>query len=85
MANKIVQNHIPVLMWGGYGQDIFPEGEMMMYSALQNAYSHSSIYDAMKPNQPATDLYQIVEGDFIHEDGQTSQPYLGIELEWFDT
>jgi uncharacterized protein len=79
VADKIVANGIPVLLWTGW-HDIEVKA-LEMYSGLQNAYRNRSVYLPMRSNQPASGRYQIIVGPCGH--GQCLDDT--IMLEWYDT
>lgn len=79
-AAKIIENHIPALLWSGW-DDIFTRTSQEMYSAFQNAAAGRPVYGPMKVGQDVSPRYQIVIGPWGHGEGID----LNLQLEWFDT
>jgi len=79
-AKRIVDNHIPALLWSGW-DDIFTRTSEEMYAYFQNAAAGRPVYGPMKVGQKADPRYQIVVGPWGH--GAGIDPTL--QLEWFDT
>lgn len=79
-AGNIVKNNIATLIWEGWDSS-GPRSDLNLYTALQNAHRHKSVFGPMSPNQPASGKYQIVMGPWGHGVGLDD----GISLEWFDT
>jgi predicted acyl esterase len=80
LAQKIVDNGIPVLLWSGWGDQI-ETGALRTYTALQNAYAGRALGAPMAPGQATTPRYQIIMGNWQHAGGLDA----GIYLEWLDT
>jgi predicted acyl esterase len=80
LAQNIVDNGIPVLLWSGWN-DIVETGALRAYAALQNAYDRRPVYAAMAPDQPVTPRYQIIMGNWEHAGGLDA----GVYLEWLET
>jgi uncharacterized protein len=79
-ADRIVANHVPVLLWTGW-KDFVGIGALRTYSAFQNATAHRSTDAPMITDQATSARYQIVVGDWTHGIGLDE----GIMLQWFDT
>lgn len=79
-AKNIVENKIPVLLWGGW-KDINETGAVHAYVAFQNASNGKDVYQPMSENINASARYQLVMGDWAH--GQGLEPLIFIQ--WFDT
>jgi predicted acyl esterase len=80
LAQKIVDNDIPVLLWSGW-QDIVGTAALRTYSALQNAYAKRPVYAPMTAAQKTTPRYQIIMGGWHHAEGLDA----GLYLQWLDT
>jgi len=80
LAKKIVDNDVPVLMWGGWG-DINETGAVHAYAALQNAVYRRPVYAPMKADQATSARYQLIVGGWPHTGGLD----LGVYLQWFET
>jgi putative CocE/NonD family hydrolase len=83
VIRRIVANHIPAYLVGGEF-DIFQRGEPTNYAAFQNAWDHRSATAPMRPGQPTTGRYQLIDGPWEHLNG-SSVDVDPLELEWFDT
>lgn len=83
VIRRVVANHIPAYLVGGEF-DIFQRGEPMNYAAFQNAWDHRSPTAPMRPGQPTTGRYQLIDGPWEHLNG-SSVDVDPLELEWFDT
>jgi predicted acyl esterase len=79
LAQNIVQNDIPVLLWSGWQDRV--EGAIRSYTALQNASAGRPIEAPMTPTQRTTSRYQLIMGDWGHAAGLD----LGIYLQWIET
>jgi hypothetical protein len=79
---RIVRNHIPAFLVGGEF-DIFQHGEPLDYAALQNAWAGRSVTAPMRPHQPTTGRYQLIDGPWEHLNG-SSVDLDRLELRWFD-
>lgn len=79
-AKNIVENHIPVLLWGGW-KDINETGAIHAYVAFQNAVNGTDVYRPMPEKSAVTARYQLIMGDWGH--GQGLEPLINIQ--WFDT
>jgi predicted acyl esterase len=80
VAQKIVDNDIPVLLWSGW-DDIVGVTAQRTYSAFQNAYAGRPVSGKMRPGQRTTPRYQLIMGDWGHAGGLDN----GIALEWLET
>ena len=80
LANKIVENNVPVLLWAGW-KDIVETGTVRAYTALQNAYAGRPVGQAMIKGQKTSPRYQIIMGGWGHGEGLD----MGLLLQWFDT
>jgi putative CocE/NonD family hydrolase len=83
LVNRIVANRIPAFLVGGEF-DIFQHGEPLNYAALQNAWAHRPVNAPMRPGQPTTGRYQLIDGPWEHVNGSAID-LNRLELEWFDT
>lgn len=79
-AKNIVENNIPVLLWGGW-KDINETGAIHAYTAFQNAFNKIPVYRPMSQNTPVSPKYQLIMGDWAH--GQGLEPLIFVQ--WFDT
>lgn len=79
-AKNIVDNNIPVLLWGGW-KDINEIGAVQAYAAFQNAVNGKEVYKPMTEKMPVSSKYQLIMGDWPH--GQGLEPLIFIQ--WFDT
>ena len=79
IADTIVKNGIPALLWTGWN-DVEVKA-LEMYAGLQNASHHRPVYEPMRPNQPVTGRYQIIVGPLGHGQGLDDT----LMLEWYDT
>ncbi|MDQ1700924.1 MAG: uncharacterized protein QOF57_176, partial [Frankiaceae bacterium] len=81
----IVANGIPAYLVGGEF-DLFQRGEPLNYAALQNAWAGRPAGAPMRPGQPVTGRYQLLDGPFTHlEGGGVGSNFEQLQLEWFDT
>ena len=82
----VVNDHIPAFLVGGWN-DLFQQGELQNYAALQNlAANPPRPVDApMLPGQQATPKYQLMMGPWQHVTTGSGVNLAAIELEWFDT
>ena len=80
LANKIVENNVPVLLWAGW-KDIVETGTVRAYTALQNAYAGRPVGQAMIKGQKTSPRYQIIMGGWAHGKGLD----MGLLLQWFNT
>lgn len=79
-AKNIVENNIPVLLWGGW-KDINETGAVQAYAAFQNAVNNIPVYKPMPKNIPVSAKYQLIMGDWGH--GQGLEPLIFVQ--WYDT
>lgn len=81
----VVQDGIPAFLVGGWN-DLFQQGELQNYAALQNlAANPPRPQDApMAAGQPANPMYQLMMGPWQHVTTGTGVNLAAIELEWFD-
>src|SRR5205085_266318 len=84
----IVRDHIPAFLIGGW-YDLFQRGELLNYSGFQNAYDHRPVLPAMRPSQPVTSRYQLIQGPWFHVTAGQGLHYhglgmSGLALAWFD-
>lgn len=84
VLGDVVRNHIPVYLVGG-DYDIFQRGEPLNYAALQNAYDGRSTTAPMRPGQPVTGRYQLLDGPYTHLMAAATTSMDQLQLEWFDT
>jgi predicted acyl esterase len=80
----IVQSGAAVLLWTGHS-DLLIAGAQILYAALQNASAGRNVYEPMQPDQDISVRYQIVVGPYAHLEGVVTEPFLSIQLAWFDT
>ncbi|CUU55104.1 hypothetical protein Ga0074812_104185 [Parafrankia irregularis] len=80
MAEQIVRNGIPALLWTGW-QASESTGALEFWTALQNAAQGRPADASMRPGQPTTGRYQLLVGNWGHGSGLDKS----IELEWYDT
>jgi putative CocE/NonD family hydrolase len=84
---QIVADKIPAFLVGGWF-DLFQRGEPLNYSGFQNAYRRRPVLASMRPHQPVTGRYQLIDGPVYHATtGSVSYRGLdlnGLELAWFD-
>jgi hypothetical protein len=84
---QIVADKIPAFLVGGWF-DLFQRGEPLNYSGFQNAYRHRPVLAPMRPHQPVTGRYQLIDAPVYHATtGSVSYRGLdlnGLELAWFD-
>jgi putative CocE/NonD family hydrolase len=85
---RIVRDGIPAFLIGGW-YDLFQRGELLNYSAFQNAYDHRPVLAPMRPNQPVTSRYQLIQGPWYHVTAGQGLSYhglsmSGVALAWFD-
>jgi putative CocE/NonD family hydrolase len=83
MLDKVVRNHIPAFMVGGWS-DLYQRGGPMNYSGLQNLYRGRDVGAPMLPHQRPTGRYQLLFGPWYHLDAGTGLSIYRIELAWFD-
>ncbi len=79
-AKNIVNNDIPVLLWGGW-KDINETGAVHAYTALQNAANGVEVYKPMPQNIAVSAKYQLILGDWAH--GQGLEPLIFVQ--WYDS
>ncbi len=79
VADKIVENGIPALLWTGWS-DVEVKA-LELYAGFQNAFANRPVREPMLPNQPATGRYQIIVGPWGHGQGLDDT----LMLEWYDT
>ena len=79
-ADDIVRNRIPTLLISSYN-DIFPEGALEMFTALQNLERGQPAFAPLSSRPPLSPRYQIVMGPGAHASGISQQ----ICLQWLDT
>lgn len=80
----VVHDGIPAFLVGGWN-DLFQQGELQNYAALQNLYAGRNPDEPMQPGQPATPRYQLMMGPWQHVTTGTGVNLSAVELEWFDT
>jgi predicted acyl esterase len=80
LAQKIVDNGVPVLLWAGWG-DVVETGTVRAYTALQNAYAKRPVDAPMDKDQATTPRYQLIMGGWEHGEGLD----LGLYLQWLET
>ncbi len=83
VIERIVANGIPAYLVGGEF-DIFQRGEPIDYAELQNGWAGRSVTAPMRPGQPVTGRYQLIDGPWEHLNASSVDVDL-LELEWFDT
>jgi putative CocE/NonD family hydrolase len=83
LIKRIVANRIPAFLVGGEF-DIFQRGEPLNFAALQNAWAHRPVNAPMRPGQPVTGRYQLIDGPWEHINASAVKVDR-LELEWFDT
>lgn len=81
---KVVHNHIPALLVGGW-LDVFQRGTLMNYAGLQNIWAGRRQSAPMSPNQRLTSRYQAVMGPWSHVVAGEDFPLEHLALRWFDT
>jgi predicted acyl esterase len=79
VAERVVRNNIPALMWSGWLEQSTVPFEL--YAQFQNAYLRRPVLGPMDSRQAATGRYQIIVGPWRHGQGLDR----GIQLAWFDT
>jgi putative CocE/NonD family hydrolase len=88
MLERIVREGIPAFLIGGW-YDVFQRGELLNYAALQNAYAGRPLLAPMRPDEPVTPRYQLIQGPWYHVTAPDGLSYHGLdinglELAWFD-
>jgi len=83
MLAQVVRDHIPAFMVDGWF-DLYQRGAPLNYSGLQNAYLGRSVAAPMRPDQPATGRYQLLQGPWYHLTAGTGYDIYRVELAWFD-
>jgi putative CocE/NonD family hydrolase len=78
----IVANGIPAYLVGGEF-DLFQRGEPLNYAGLQNAFLNRPTDAPMRPGQPVTGRYQLIDGPWEHINGSSVDVDV-LELAWFD-
>ena len=81
---NVVDDGIPAFLVGGWN-DLFQQGELQNYAALQNLYAGRNADQPMQAGQPATPRYQLLMGPWQHVTTGTGVNLAAVELEWFDT
>ena len=81
---QVVGDHIPAFLVGGWN-DLFQQGELQNYAALQNLAAGRNQDLPMDPSQPVTPRYQLLMGPWQHVTTGAGVNLAAIELEWFDT
>jgi putative CocE/NonD family hydrolase len=85
VLSRIVANKIPAYLVGGE-YDLFQRGEPLNYAGLQNAWAGRPVTAPMRPDQPTTGRYQLLDGPFTHLSIAISGNSLDeLQLRWFDT
>jgi uncharacterized protein len=80
----VIADRIPAFLMGGWN-DLFQQGELLNYAALQNLYDGRPAAAPMIPNQRVTPRYQLMMGPWMHVTAGQGVNTAAIELEWFDT
>ena len=80
LARSIVDNGVPMLLWGGWG-DVLETGTLRAYVALQNAHARRPLESSMEAGQAVTPRYQLIMGGWAHGQGLD----MGVLLQWMDT
>lgn len=80
----VVHDGIPAFLVGGWN-DLFQQGELQNYVALQNLYAGRPAGEPMQPGQAATPRYQLMMGPWQHVTTGSGVNLAAVELEWFDT
>ena len=80
LARNIVDNGVPMLLWGGWG-DVLETGTVRAYVALQNAHAQRPLEAPMATGQAVTPRYQLIMGGWGHGQGLD----MGVFLQWMDT
>ena len=80
LARNIVDNGVPMLLWGGWG-DVLETGTVRAYVALQNAHARRPLEAPMATGQAVTPRYQLIMGGWGHGQGLD----MGVFLQWMDT
>ncbi|MCP1661236.1 CocE/NonD family hydrolase [Neisseria perflava] len=80
LAENIVVNDVPVLLWAGW-KGVVEMGAVRAYQALQNAYAGRDVFAPMSSNQPTSPKWQLIMGGWDHGQGLD----MGLALEWFNT
>lgn len=83
MLDRIVHNGIPAFMVDGWF-DLYQRGAMLNYSGFQNAYFGRPVGAPMRPSQPVTGRYQLLQGPWYHLDAGFGFDVYKVELAWFD-
>ena len=81
---QVVGDHIPAFLVGGWN-DLFQQGELQNYTALQNLAAGRDQELPMDPRLPVTPRYQLMMGPWQHVTTGSGVNLAAIELEWFDT
>jgi putative CocE/NonD family hydrolase len=81
--SSVVADGIPAFLVGGW-HDLFQRGELLNYTALQNAFAGRPPLGPMPPGQPATPRYQLLMGNWQHVTTGQGIDLARLELEWFD-
>jgi uncharacterized protein len=83
MLDEVVRDHIPVFAVDGWF-DLYQRGAPLNYSGLQNLYRGRPVGAPMRPDQPVTGRYQLLQGPWYHLDAGWGLHTYPIELAWFD-
>ena len=79
-ARDIVRNRIPTLLFSSYN-DVFPEGALEMFTALQNLERGLPAFGPLSPDEaPLSPRHQIVMGPGAHASGISPE----VSLRWLD-
>ena len=79
-ARDIVRNRIPTLLFSSYN-DVFPEGALEMFTALQNLERGLPAFGPLSPDRrPLSPRHQIVMGPGAHASGISPE----VSLRWLD-
>lgn len=79
----VVRDGIPAFLVGGWN-DLFQQGELQNYAALQNLAAGLSPDGPMTASEPVTPMYQLMMGPWQHVTTGSGVNLAAIELEWFD-
>jgi predicted acyl esterase len=81
LADRIVDNGVPALLWMGWNASELATGGIDLYSAFQNSLKRRPTLGPMKADKPSSGRYQIIVNGGGHGFGLDKS----IQLEWYDT
>lgn len=83
VLQRIADNGVAVHLVGGL-YDVFQRGEPLLYSGLQNALAGRPVEAPMLPDQPASEMFQLLTGPWTHGNIGEGIDLSAVQLEWFD-